>query len=331
MEKREDRERLSKGFGGMGKWVDIMVPKTTENILDPRYVERSGEGLKKRTNPIKDVTGIYEIAIIPKGGTEKDRQIYYLGKAGGEDTKSTLKDRAASYMNNGSHKKIDYDAILKAGGKVQMRYKQVPKSEVVQVEKDYLSQLDYSLNKVENGQKRYEDVIVKKTGYKKTLDKWMPKEDVKKPQKKEQAKPLKKVAPAARTMKKARPPVSEDKEIKSILPKRADGKLDMRVKVNKMAAKGELKLTSDGEPDMRYKENKQIVKDARPSPKPKTAPKPSPVKPENKPSPSRSSQSSSRSTYAPRTYGTYGGYSNVPMTKSGTPDMRYSSNKSRFS
>ena len=51
-------------------------------------------------NPFPKESGVYEMRVVPPKGSAKEAVVLYLGKAGGDDNASSLKQR----MNDGSHK-----------------------------------------------------------------------------------------------------------------------------------------------------------------------------------------------------------------------------------
>lgn len=324
---REDVKRVGAG-GVFGKWKTAMTYDNDPEVkLNPgRFADRKGEGKKVVTNPFPKKSGVYEMRIVPKGCKEKDGIVMYLGKAGGDNIKSTLKDRIDQYMQNGSHKSDFYNAVLK--GKCKVQFRAAPagmktrattgEEKAKALESYFLKKFDYAANKVENGNKRYKELTIKVDGKKMYFDEFLVKngypEDkmdqirsqaakkyasrkVKEIDETERANP----ARCARTKKCARPPTTSSKSSKigSGHPKKKDNTLDMRYKVNKDAMA------------------KKKKKSARPSSKSSASShSSSPYRP------SSNSSSYGMTDYGWSRMGSYGGY-NVPLKNGGTPDMRF--------
>jgi len=322
MEKREDRKRVAKGLGGFGRWITVMRPTSDTILTGPSFIPRKEEGLRKKSIPAPDKPGVYEVSIIPKGKTDKDRIPVYIGKAGGVGIKQTLKDRSKQYAWDGSHKKEFYNTVLKEGGTIQMRFKTLDPKDVKTTETKHLQDLDYALNIMENGKKRPEDIQIgdKTLAYylnttKTTKDARPPIKPINPIPKKNSTAPAK----SARTMQKARPPTKNNSESQSrtrrvneygaVLNK--DGSLDKRVKANKM-------FKEDGTPDRRKKKDVIPMIAITPKPKPKTKTKATPIR-------SQMVNPAPRAIYTPQ-WGTYQGR-NVRLTKSGLPDRRCRENR----
>ncbi len=120
-------------------------------------------------NPFPKESGVYEMRVVPPKGSAKEAVVLYLGKAGGDDNASSLKQRMGQYMNDGSHKAEMLKALVKAGFTVQTRHvtagpttrTTTGSDKCKQVETFYLKKYDYIANKLENGDKRLGSVKVK--------------------------------------------------------------------------------------------------------------------------------------------------------------------------
>lgn len=292
--KREEMQRLP-GGSIFGAWKTFMAPATDEEVVarPSKFKARKGEGMRLASNTFPDNEGVYEVRVVPPGGTTRDAVVLYLGKAGGEDTKSSLRQRMDQYMRDGSHKGELYDSLLKGGCKLQVRVaskgmstRSISSEEQCKaLESYFLGKVDYAANKMENGKTRLNEVKIKANGKEVSLKAFSEKYGYKEGgEKHAEARP--------RTKKTARKERCEDaKDPAAAHPKPPAG----------------AKIKADGTPDRRYKENKARVV---PTPTRTTAPRSS----------ARSTTSSSSRSY---------GGSSTPMTKSGRPDKRFSVNKGR--
>jgi hypothetical protein len=360
--KREEIQRLP-GGGAFGPWKTIMAGKDDPEVKSKpwKFKDRDGEGVRLASNPFSKKAGVYEVKVIPPGGSPKDSIVLYLGKAGGDDTNSSLNQRMGQYMRNGSHKNEMYNALLRGGCKIQVRVveegmstrKTTGEEKCKAVESYYLSKVDYAANKLENGDKRLDKLYIKVNGKKVPIKKFMKDNGYKWKDTNEYKGTVTEAPKAmARTKKAARPPPKKTTTTGQKLKK--DGTLDMRYKENKEKSTNGLyvsKTKKDGTPDMRYKENKNFFdlfvstipkSDARSvsvTTSPATVTE-TPIKKDGTPDmrykankatygSSSSSSSPSYYSYGMRQTGSYAGYG-VPLTKSGRPDMRFKINKERF-
>ena len=94
-----------------------------------------------------DKPGVYEIGIRKKGSVHLDDiVVLYVG------TSVSLRDRHLRYLNNGSHKKIEFEAAEKAGYDLFMRYRTVlDASTAYTLERRMLRTFEYAWNKSHNG------------------------------------------------------------------------------------------------------------------------------------------------------------------------------------
>lgn len=325
MEKRKNREDMARLPGGsiFGTWKTIMAPKTDPEVKNApsKFNDRpSGAGQRLASNPFPKTGGVYEMRVVPPGGTNKDAVVIYLGKAGGDGTKSSLSQRMGQYMRNGSHKKEMYDAFLRGGCKIQVRVategpttrSTTGADKVKGVESHFLNKADYAANKMENGKNRFYEVTMKVNGKNVTMDKFLDQNGYTKDKARTKKTPIEKIleqhdvskaASTARTKKTARP----------VAPRSAT-KDDARSSTVE-------KLRKDGKPDRRYRVNRIASTWEGPSSRPKPTS-----------STSRSSPkmfSSGLSKYGMSRLGSYEGYI-VPLTNSEMPDMRFSVNKDLF-
>jgi hypothetical protein len=270
---REDYERLP-GGGIFSSWRTIMVPKDDPQAIEnpERFKGRKGEGLRLSNNTFSRNGGVYEVRVVPPGGGKPI--VIYLGKAGGEDTSSSLHQRMGQYMRDGSHKGDMYDAFLKGGCKIQIRTVEEGAStrsatgseHAKKVESHFLNVADYAANKMENGKLRFDEVSMVVNGRKVKMDVFLKKNGYSKEERRQV-----KLAAMARTKKCARPPL-KSKGISStkLAPGthlKADGTRDMRFSENKKkksvvsipkAPKSPLKV--DGTADKRFSAHKKSVK-----------------------------------------------------------------------
>jgi len=179
-QQRKKREEIKKFPGGsaFSKWITIMIPKNSakKSVL---YKKRKGEGLRRAHNPFPDKKGFYEVRIIPPHQTNAHSIVIYGGMAGQNTNNSTLKSRWHHYMYDGSHKANLYNALLKAGFTIEVRYimqgidtrRITGEKKNKAVESFYLSRFDYAANIMENGKMRLNEIItIDKSGKKKTLE-----------------------------------------------------------------------------------------------------------------------------------------------------------------
>ena len=299
MEQRKRREDVKKlPVGGFSSWQTIMHPGGPDPY--DRFTKRTGEGLRLRDNCFPKNEGIYEVRVVSPSGYEKPNVIY-LGKAGGEGTNSTLRQRMGQYMNDGSHKADLYNSLLKAGCIIQVRYKNTgsystrgrgASKRAKDAETSLLNQFDYAANKMENGQLRLDEVKIKVNGKMTTIDALVKEYRYK-------SKADKTVTD--KTRKEARPGMSSGKSAAR------GGKRGGKSTTKSPTAP---KLRKDGKPDMRYKENKAkaILYHAV----------------IEKKSDARSTASNSSKVLSPSTPSKSG-----PLKADGTPDMRYKANKAK--
>ena len=335
LKKREDIKRLP-GGGGFGKWTTIMKPMDKDWVASKdsgsaeAFIPRKGDGLRLKNNRFPTTEGVYEIRVVPPGGDEKsDSVVIYLGKAGGEGTKSSLDQRMSQYMYDGSHKADLYNALLKGGCTIQARVMKTgeystrgrsAKQRAKDVETKFLAQADYAANKMENGKLRLDSTYINANGKKVSIEQFAKKNGY--------VPKHSSTDKGVRAGKEARPggkpasgkgkntPTSSSSSQNGVKLKK-DGTPDMRYKANKEKDLGLQKtnekpsaadvrvarLKKDGTPDMRFKANKKIVESVL-------------SKKEAK------STLDARSLGKARTISTSG-----PLKKDGTPDMRYKANK----
>jgi hypothetical protein len=322
--RREDVKRLP--VGGFEGWQTIMCPSGPDPYN--RFTTRTGEGLRLKDNLFPENEGIYEVRVVPPDGGKP--KVIYLGKAGGEGTNSTLRQRMGQYMNNGSHKADLYDSLLKAGCVIQVRTKNTgsystrgrgASERAKDAETSLLNQFDYAANKMENGKLRLDEVKIKVNGKTTTIDALVKKYCYK-------SKADKTVTD--KTRKEARPGMSTGKSAAR------GGKRGGKSTTKSPTAP---KLRKDGKPDMRYKENKakailyhavlENKSDARstasnsskvlsPSNPSKTGPLKADGTPDMRYKANYETSSSTTST-SPSSSG--------PLKADGTPDMRYTANR----
>jgi hypothetical protein len=351
LKKREDVKRLP--VGGFGPWKTMLKPKEKgwdtceENV---GFITRTGEGLRLAENKFPKNEGIYEIRVVPPGG---DPKVIYLGKAGGEGTGSTLRQRIGQYMNNGSHKADLYNSLLKAGCSFEVRTKNTgsystrtrgASDRAKDAETKLLNQFDYAANKMENGKLRLDSVKIKVNGTQTTIEALAKKHGYKSKKQEKDARP------GHSSAEKARPSTSS--HLDSTTPGlRKDGKPDMRYNANKEKScvvdsisgksgkSGKPRLKKDGTPDMRFKANKEKVEallcknDLGDTGNAKTTHTSSPLKKDGTPDMrfktnkhtsnpfvSCSSATGSSSCSSPK-------ISSGPLKRDGTPDMRYKANR----
>lgn len=178
--KKQKRENMKDPLG-FGQWKTIMAPSNDPCTKQGFKARLTKEGKRLKVNPFPNSSGLYEMRIIPPGYREENAIVLYLGKAGGDNIKSTLKTRINQYMANGSHKRDFYDAALKGGCKIQMRVivagantrKTTGEEKAKRAESHYLKKIDYAANKTENGSKRYHEIKIKVNGKETTLDKFL--------------------------------------------------------------------------------------------------------------------------------------------------------------
>jgi len=295
MKQRKHREDVKKlPVGGFEGWQTIMCPSFPDPLN--RFTRRTGEGLRLKDNLFPENEGIYEVRVVPPDGGKPT--VIYLGKAGGEGTNSTLRQRMGQYMNNGSHKADLYNSLLKAGCLIQVRTKNTgsystrgrgASKRAKDAETSLLDQFDYAANKMENGQLRLDEVKIKVNGKTTTIDALVKKYRYK-------SKADKTVTD--KTRKEARPGMSTGKSAAR------GGKRGGKSTTKSPTAP---KLRKDGTPDMRYKENKAKVAAVL-----------------EKKSDARSTASNSSKVLSPSTPSKTG-----PLKADGTPDMRYKENKAK--
>lgn len=269
---REDIERLP-GGGIFSSWKTIMVPKDDPQAIEnpERFKDRKGEGLRLSSNTFSRNGGVYEVRVVPPGGGKPI--VIYLGKAGGEDTNSSLHQRMGQYMRDGSHKGDMYDAFLKGGCKIQIRTVEEGAStrsatgseHAKKVESHFLKVADYAANKMENGKVRFDEVSMVVNGRKVKMDVFLKKNGYSKGERRQV-----KLAAMARTKKCARPPL-KSKGMSSTkyppgTPLKADGTKDMRFSKNKekkstksIPSAPPVPLKADGTPDRRFSAHKKSV------------------------------------------------------------------------
>jgi hypothetical protein len=324
MKQRKRREDVKKlPVGGFGGWQTIMCPSGPDPYN--RFTTRTGEGLRLKDNLFPENEGIYEVRVVPPDGGKPN--VIYLGKAGGEGTNSTLRQRMGQYMNNGSHKADLYNSLLKAGCVIQVRTKNTgsystrgrgASERAKDAETSLLNQFDYAANKMENGKLRLDEVKIKVNGKTTSIDALVKKYRYK-------SKADKTVTD--KTRKEARPGMSTGKSAAR------GGKRGGKSTTKSPTAP---KLRKGGTPDMRYKENKAKVaavlekkSDARstalksskvlsPSNPSKTGPLKADGTPDMRYKANYETPSSTTST-SPSSSG--------PLKADGTPDMRYKANR----
>lgn len=332
LKKREDIKRLP-GGGGFGKWTTIMKPMDKDWAVSKdsgsaeAFIPRKGDGLRLKNNRFPTTEGVYEIRVVPPGGDEKsDSVVIYLGKAGGEGTKSSLDQRMSQYMYDGSHKADLYNALLKGGCTIQARVMKTgeystrgrsAKERAKDVETKFLTQADYAANKMENGKLRLDSTYINANGKKVSIEQFAKKNGyVSKHSSKDKGVRAEKEArpggkPSFKKGKTTTTTTSSPSSSNGVKLKK-DGNPDMRYKANKEKDLGLKKLyekpyaadarvarfKKDGTPDMRFKANKETS---------------SPLVSSSYTSGSSSSSSSRRSS--------------GPTKRDGTPDMRYKVNR----
>jgi hypothetical protein len=295
MKQRKRREDVKKlPVGGFGGWQTIMCPSGPDPYN--RFTTRTGEGLRLKDNLFPENEGIYEVRVVPPDGGKPN--VIYLGKAGGEGTNSTLRQRMGQYMNNGSHKADLYNSLLKAGCVIQVRTKNTgsystrgrgASERAKDAETSLLNQFDYAANKMENGKLRLDEVKIKVNGKTTSIDALVKKYRYK-------SKADKTVTD--KTRKEARPGMSTGKSAAR------GGKRGGKSTTKSPTAP---KLRKGGTPDMRYKENKAKVAAVL-----------------EKKSDAKSTASNSSKVLSPSTPSKTG-----PLKADGTPDMRYKENKAK--
>jgi hypothetical protein len=274
-----------------------MIP--SDEKKEEGFRERPSVGMRLASNPFPNKQGVYEMRVVPPGAEEKDSVVIYLGKAGGIEpgNKSSLRQRMNQYMQNGSHKKELYDALLRGGCKIQVR---VASASIgtrrtnsfessKKIESHFLSKNDYAANKMENGNTRFNEITLKVNGKPVKMDKFLEMNGYKEGKKKTKGKypyhmtslPPFHTAASARTLKTAR---STTTTTTTTIGHRRSSSSEPRIILKK-----------DGTPDRRYK-NKTTTN----------------VKKDN----TKTITSTFTGTYAP-----------VITKKDGTSDMRYKANK----
>jgi len=277
--KREQVKNLASG-SIFGVWKTIMAPADDPEVKKhPHYYKvRNGEGLRLVTNPFPKVPGVYEVRFIPPGGKKSDAIVIYLGKAGGEDSDANLYKRMNQYMNNGSHKKIMYDSLLKGGCKVQVRVAKqgiwtrfsTGESKVKKVETFFLDRYDYAANVMENENKRFHEIVINVNGKVIKLDKFMvengyPQQKIDKSKEKARKKDIVTKLYKAACKSSGKSPVKKGSTQhcpytpESPFVKTSTYQLTPHGKSKLGLYNGFLvPLTSEGKPDMRYRMNKDL-------------------------------------------------------------------------